>query len=341
MMKAAAVLRRNDGAATVKRLRHAALDEPGITRRRIGRHWRYFSPDGQRITGTEEIDRFNRIALPPAYTDAWYSIDPDAHVLAYGIDARGRRQYRYHPEFRAERDSLKFDRCAEFARALPKIRQRVADDMNRGDLSPERAIASIVRLLDTGSIRVGNDRYARENRSYGATTLHRRHLKLGRGKAELIFRGKSGVRRQVTLTDRQLLRFVRQVQELPGQRLFQYLQDGVTTPVTSGDVNRYIVETMGDGFSAKDFRTWTASVLAFEFLVNPRGPGLKPMLKHVAAALGNTPAVARKAYVHPVLIAAAQQPQGLDRPTLPRRKRWLTRFERGLLALLDRGPQPA
>jgi len=312
---------------------------PGISRRKHRGHWAYFGPDGARITDRAEIDRLNHIALPPAYTDAWFAPRGDAHILATGIDARGRKQYRYHPDFIAARETAKFDRCAEFGRLLPLIRARVEDDLSGLDLSRQRAIASIVRLLDSGRIRVGNEAYARDNGSYGATTLRMKHARIARGRLRLRFKAKSGKPCEIGMTDRRLIRFVRQMQDLPGQHLFQYLQkDGEPTPVTSSDVNAYLHETTGTDVTAKHFRTWRASVLAFAWLTDGKAEaGLKPMLAFVSEHLGNTPAIARKSYVHPALLemATTGAPDFHGALPLPRRTRWLSRHERGLIAFLD------
>jgi len=323
-----------------KRLEFVDDGLPGISRRRQGRSWRYIDPEGRRITDRAEIDRLNAIALPPAYTDAWFAPKANCHILATGIDARGRKQYRYHPDFVAERDSRKFESCVRFGELLPKLRARVAKDLARRDLSEGRAIASVIRLLDTGRIRVGNESYARANGSFGATTLRRRHAKLHRHRLQLRFKAKSGRLCDMRVTDRGLIRFVKQVQELPGQHLFQYRDDDdVLRPITSSLVNAYIHDAMGEEFSAKHFRTWRASVLALEWLtVADDAAGLKPMLDHVAEHLGNTPAMARKAYVHPVLIEAARDADApLAALKLPRATKWLSRHERALIALIERG----
>lgn len=317
-------------------------EEPGIARRQLRGHWAYFSADGQRIVEREEIDRLNAIGLPPAYTDAWFSPDSRAHILATGIDAVGRKQYRYHPEFVAERDSQKFESCAAFGADLPRLRARVEQDLARRGLSAERAIASIVRLLDSGRIRVGNEQYVQANGSFGATTLRMRHARLGSDRLTLRFRAKSGKLCTFSVSDRGLVRFVKQMQDLPGQHLFQYLgEGGEPVPISSSDVNAYIRETMGGDFTAKHFRTWAASALAFEWLVESHRRGgkgtLRDMLAHVAEHLGNTPAIARKSYIHPALIACARSGEGLDLGAgLPRRTRWLSRYERGLAAFLAR-----
>jgi DNA topoisomerase-1 len=334
-------------------MRYADLGTPSITRRKYRGRWAYYTPDGSRIVDPEEIERLDRIGLPPAYTDAWFAADSDAHILATGIDAKGRKQYIYHPDYIEQRDARKFEACAGFGRLLPKIRARVEGDLARRKLTQERAIASIIRLLDSGRIRVGNESYARSNRSFGATTLRHRHARIKGNRLSLCFRAKSGKECTLNVTDRGLVRFVKQMQDLPGQHLFQYrCEDGTFRPVSSTDVNAYIHETVGADYTAKDFRTWTASVLAFEWLRNaPEKITLREMLAHVAEHLGNTPAVARKSYIHPRLVEMALTGEREMLPQrLPRRTRWLTPFERGLIDFLehqsaltsgDRDPEPA
>jgi len=325
----------------------------GITRKRIGNKtspvtgWAYYDTDGRRIADRDEIERLNAIALPPAYEQAWFCPDPDGHLLATGIDARGRKQYRYHPRFRAERDCLKFDSLARFGLALPAIRKRVEQDIAKRGLVRERAVASVVRLLDTAGIRVGNEAYAKANKSFGATTLRRRHAQLAGQSLRLRFRAKSGKMQDVRLSDRALARFVRAVQDLPGQNLFQFLDAaGDPSPVGSADINGYIQETLGDDFTAKQFRTWHASAAAFEVLAESRDHvPMRDLLEEVSGRLGNTPAIARKSYIHPALLAlaadkAAQQ-AFRDGLRLPRRSRWLSRPERGLLAFLAACPGSA
>lgn len=320
-------------------MRFADGTEPGITRRKVrGGKWGYFDPDGARITDREEIDRLNKIALPPAYENCWYCPDPDAHLLAFGFDARGRKQYRYHPNWREERDAAKFDLCAQFGRRLPVVRKRVAEDLSSRKLTRERAIASIVTLLDTGAIRVGNERYAKENKSFGATTLRNRHVKFDRGALRLRFRGKSGKMHEIDCDDPTLVRCVRKMQDLPGQHLFQYLDDdGEPTPVHSHDVNDYIHAIMGDAFTAKHFRTWAASAYAFGRLCEEPVLTLTALMTEVSERLGNTPTIARKSYVHPAVVAAAKG--GADAPqppaSLPRQTQWLSREERGLIDFLE------
>lgn len=323
------------------RLRYTHDRDPGITRRRAGKGWAYVDLAGKRITDRDAIDRLNRIALPPAYRDAWFCPDPDGHLQATGVDARGRKQYRYHAEFRRRQESEKFDGCALFGILLPKVRQQVERDLAGRGLTRERAVASVIRLLDLGAIRVGNESYAKANKSFGATTLRRRHAQVTGGKLKLRFLAKSGKLREATVTDRALARFVRTVQDLPGQHLFQYLDaEGQPHPVGSAEVNAYLCDAMGEHFTAKNFRTWHASVLALKLLGEAEGVlTLKALMADVSEHLGNTPAIARKSYVHPAVVALVDRQlkwrAGLK---LPRDTRWLGRWERALIALLDQSP---
>ena len=326
------------------RLIHVDDALPGITRRRTGRGWAYRDAQGDRILDRDEIDRLNAIALPPAYTDAWFCPAPNGHILATGIDAKGRKQYRYHPDFRTAREGEKFDGCAAFGHLLPLVRRRVEEDLAAPRLTRDRCIASVVRLLDSGAIRVGNEAYARANQSFGATTLRMRHAVVRGSTLRLRFKAKSGKDREMRITDRGLVRFVKKMQDLPGQNLFQYLaDDGTACPIGSADVNAYLCDTMGEHFTAKHFRTWHASVLAFSLLADARGPvRLKDLLDEVSDRLGNTPAIARKSYIHPAVLALVGE-QGAWREglKLPRATAWLSRHERGLIALLEEGPRAA
>ena len=314
---------------------------PGITRRKIGKAWAYFDPQGERIRDRDEIDRLNRIALPPAYRDAWFCPSPQGHIQAIGWDEKGRKQYRYHADFRSAQENEKYDRCCDFGRALPLIRARVAEDLAARGLGKERAVAAIVRLLDMGRVRVGNEGYARTNKSFGATTLRTRHGTVRGTRLTLQYRGKSGKMQRLTIADRRLAGLVRKCQDLPGQHLFQYLDEaGEARPVTSSDVNEYLRQASGGTFTAKHFRTWGASVIAFSTIIEAGAKGLtlKTMLEPVAQALGNTPAISRKSYVHPALIALASA-GGLkdaeEKLRLPRATKYLSRAERGLIAFLD------
>lgn len=326
-------------------LRHSSDAEPGITRKRMGRYWAYFDAKGDRVTNRDEIDRLNAIGLPPAYKEAWFCTDPDGHLQATGIDARGRKQYRYHADFRAERDSAKYEGLLAFGKALPQLRRWVEQDLKRRNLTRETVLAAIVRLLDTEHVRVGNEEYARENKSYGVTTLRTRHLKRKGQKLTMRFAGKHGIVHEVNITDTSLKRIVKRCQELPGQMLFQYMNgDGEPKAVTSGDVNDYIRNATGGAFTAKDFRTWSANVIAFERMLKKAENAritVKTVVEPVAEALGNTPAISRKSYVHPRLLDAVKEDprdplHGLERPA--GRKR-LSSAEVGLLEFLARGPK--
>lgn len=309
------------------------LETPGITRKKVRNGWGYIDPTGNRITDRDEIDRLNKIALPPAYRDAWFASTPDAHIQAIGYDERGRRQYRYHLDFRAAQDAAKYDRCADFGHALPRLRKQVEEDLAHRANSREAVIAAVVRLLDLGRIRVGNETYAKDNKSFGATTLRNRHVKVKGGKLNLQYRAKSGVMRRLTISDKSLLRVVRRVQDLPGQNLFQWLDlDGTPHPVGSADVNDYIRDHMRGEFTAKHFRTWAASVIALEHMATAAREGTKVKLKELLEPVANTPTMARKSYVHPQVLALVGDGYTAK---LPRPTRWLSAAERGLLTLLN------
>jgi DNA topoisomerase-1 len=324
-------------------LRHSSDTEPGISRKRIKDAWGYFDAEGNRITDREEIDRLNAIGLPPAYEKAWFCADPNGHLQATGVDARGRKQYRYHAAFREKRDNAKYDRLLEFGKALPKLRRKADKDLRKRKLDRDTVLAAIVRLLDGEHIRIGNEQYAKDNKSYGATTLRNRHLRRKGSKMLMRFAGKHGIVHEVTVSDSNLKRVCKRCQELPGQMLFQYVgDDGEPRPVTSGDVNDYIKQAMGGEFTAKHFRTWGASVIAFDMLLKKAEHAritVKTVVEPVAEALGNTPAISRKSYVHPTLLEAVKQDSrdplnGMDRP---RARTWLSSSEVGLLEFLARG----
>jgi DNA topoisomerase-1 len=320
---------------------HVDDDQPGITRKKSGRGWAYFDVDGTRITQRSEIDRLNKIALPPAYTEAWFCPACNGHILATGFDDKGRKQYRYHPDYRTYQEAEKFDQCLAFGKRLPKVRKRVEADLAERTLSRRRAIASVVRLLDEGVVRVGNESYAKTNSSFGATTLRMRHVHLSGETVKLRFKAKSGKMAEVAVTDRRLAHFVRKMEDLPGQNLFQYVgEDGEVHPVGSAEVNDYLCETMDEHFTAKDFRTWHASAIAFGLLAHAERPlRIKALTEEVSNKLGNTPAIARKSYVHPAVVALVERQKrwrkGLK---LPRKTRWLSRDECGLIELLEASP---
>ncbi len=323
-------------------LRHSSDTEPGISRKRLGRSWAYFDASGDRIKNRAEIERLNAIGLPPAYEKAWFCTDPFGHLQATGVDARGRKQYCYHPVFRQMRESAKYDGLIEFGRALPRLRRRVEQDLKRRDLDRETVLAAVVLLLDTEHLRIGNEEYAKANKSFGATTLRSRHLKLAGHSLRMRFSGKHGIVREVRITDTNLKRIVKRCQELPGQMLFQYMNgEHEPKPITSGDVNEYIRDAIGGKFTAKHFRTWSASVIAFDQMLNMNEDArmsLTTMIEPVAEALGNSPSISRKSYVHPALLRAAKENPsdplgGMERPASRAR---LSSAEVGLLQFLMR-----
>ena len=325
-------------------LKYVDDSRPGITRRKLRLGWGYYGPDGKRITDRAEIERLNAIGMPPAYENCWFCPDPNGHLQGVGYDARGRKQYRYHPDFRAEQETRKYERLADFGRALPKLRKRIEEDLKGKPTAPQTVCAAVVRLIESTHIRVGNEEYAKENKSFGATTLRNRHARVQGTKLKLTYAGKHGIKRTVTVNDRNLARIARRTQDLPGQHLFEYHNDeGEVCPVTSSDVNAYIKEAMGDDFTAKDFRTWGASVIAFEEIVrrheSEKKINLKNVIAPVAEALGNTPAISRKSYVHPALIEALKDAGAIGDRQLPRASKYLSSHERGLIEFLDALPK--
>lgn len=342
---------------------------PGLTRVRSGaKAFRYRLPDGQWLQDPDEIARINRLAIPPAYTDVWICPLPHGHLQAMGLDARGRRQYRYHPQWRAQRDEGKFEHMQAFGRVLPRLRSRVARDLaahrSGQPLARTLVLATVVRLLDTTYLRVGNEEYAATNRSYGLTTLRTRHVQVKGSQLKLRFRGKSGVWQEAELDDPRVARVVRRCQQLPGQELFQYEdEDGSLRTIGSSDVNDYLREIThgaadsgGDHFTAKDFRTWHGTTLALELTRRACTPpeaattadqsarySAKAILAEVARQLGNTPAVCKKSYVHPAVLELGARLAGGAEPGLqamwnrlggPPSPRGLSAAERRLLAFL-------
>jgi DNA topoisomerase-1 len=302
----------NDDASALSGLRHSSDERSGIVRRRAGRGFTYRDPDGRTIRDPETLTRIRSIAIPPAWTDVWICPWPNGHLQATGRDARGRKQYRYHGRYRRRRDDAKFARLIAFARALPDIRTRVDADLARPGLPREKVLAAVVRLLELTLIRVGNDEYARLNKSFGLTTLRDRHAAVDGATVTFRFRGKSGQQHEVGLRDRRLAAVVRRCRDLPGQELFQYVDaEGEPNDVASDDVNRYLAEIV-PGVTAKDFRTWAGTVLAYRAL-RALGKGatdrekqrnVTAAIRETAANLGNTAAVARQAYVHPAVVDA-------------------------------------
>jgi len=293
-------------------LRHASDDRPGITRRRAGTGFFYRDLDGRPIRDRETLGRIRSIVIPPAWTDVWICPWPNGHLQATGRDARGRKQYRYHPRYRERREGAKFERLIAFAKVLPAIREQVERDLGLPGLPRPKVLAAVIRLLELTLIRVGNDEYARLNKSFGLTTLRDRHATIDGSAVTFRFRGKSGQKHEVGLRDRRLASVVRRCRDLPGQELFQYVdRDGNPQDVASDDVNAYLA-AIAPGVTAKDFRTWAGTVLAYRALrAIGRGATEREKQRNIAAAiqttadgLGNTPAVARSAYVHPAVVDA-------------------------------------
>lgn len=300
----------NRGFARRAGLRYICDGEPGLVRRRAGRGFRYFDADDRPVTEPATLRRIRALAIPPAWREVWICADADGHLQAVGKDARGRRQYLYHPRWRALRDEAKFDQAIAFGRALPAIRQRVEADLAQPGLPREKVLATVVRLLDRSLIRIGNPEYARANASFGLTTLRERHVEVRGAHIHFSFRGKSGIDHEVDVNDRRVARILRRLVELPGEAVFQYRDEGrALRTVSSAEVNAYLRDIAGQDFSAKDFRTWAASVLALDALLRQRGEGsvrrrLNAAIDEVARALGNTRSLCKKCYVHPALIQA-------------------------------------
>jgi DNA topoisomerase I len=298
-------------SAEIAGLRYANDQAPGIQRSKGPGGFKYIGVDGKVIRNHTVLNRIRALAVPPAWTDVWICPDPRGHIQATGRDAKRRKQYRYHSAWRASRDETKFDRMESFAHALPLIRRRTRTDLAQPGLPRNKVLATIVQLLEKSLIRVGNEEYARQNRSFGLTTLRNRHVQVNGGTLRFQFRGKSGVRHSVGVNDRRLARVVKQCRDLPGQELFQYLdQTGEVQGIDSGDINAYVNEITGEDFTAKDFRTWWGTVLALAALREFRTAHTKTQaeknvlvaLDAVAGVLGNTRAVCRKSYVHPGVI---------------------------------------
>jgi DNA topoisomerase-1 len=293
-------------------LRWCSDEAPGLTRRRSGRGFCYRDARGRTVDDARTLSRIRALAIPPAWTEVWICPHANGHIQAIGRDAKGRKQYRYHPDWSRHAAETKFERLTDFARALPRLHRRIEADLDRRGVCREKVVATVVRLLELTLIRVGNAEYARTNRSYGLTTLHRRHVEVDGSALVFEFRGKSGKDHRVSVRDRRLARMVRALRELPGQQVFRYRDEaGVMQPVCSDDVNAYIREAMGEAFSAKDFRTWAGTVSAARALKDMEPPTsatdarrkINQCVKAVSGLLGNTPAVCRSAYVHPRVFA--------------------------------------
>src|SRR5881397_3137791 len=318
----------------------------GHARRAKNGEFEYLDTQGKTIRDEQRLLRIKRLAIPPAWTDVWICPLPAGHIQATGRDARRRKQYRYHERWRELRDENKFGRLADFAQELPKIRRRVAQDMRLPGLPRRKVLATVVRLLERTFIRIGNEEYARENKSFGLTTIRNRHVKMKGDRLRFRFHGKSGRQHKVDITDRRIAKIVSKCQDLPGQDLFQYVSDdGEVRNVTSQDVNDYLREITNENFSAKDFRTWAGTVLAAialnaqsEFETKKQAKAnLKTAICAVARLLGNTPAVCRKCYVHPAIVEAylnRTQIAGLDQATKNAAKINLRAIERAVLKFL-------
>ncbi|HJW24540.1 MAG TPA: DNA topoisomerase IB [Rhodocyclaceae bacterium] len=332
-----------------KRLRRVCDSEPGIRRERRGDGFVYLDAQGEEISDPDTLARIRSLAIPPAYTDVWVCVHANGHIQATGRDARGRKQYRYHPEWRWQRDETKFGRMAAFGRTLPAIRAQVARDIRLPGLPRAKVLATIVRLLETTLIRVGNDGYAKANKSYGLTTLRNQHVAVHGTTIAFSFRGKHGIRHRISLRDRTLAGIVQRARALPGHEVFQYVdRQGQVRDVTSDDVNSYLRNCTDGNFTAKDFRTWAGTVLCFAALLEA-GPAPSPtrakrsvneVVARVAERLGNTPAVCRKSYIHPVVIDAYVDGslfdwQSRQSEATPAAQEGLNGDEAGLLAFLE------
>lgn len=338
-----------EAAARAASLRYASPDESGFRRRRAGKGFVYLDVRGKRVTATTHLRRIRALAIPPAWIDVWICRTEDGHVQAAGRDAKGRKQYRYHPRWRAIRDAAKYHHIVRFGESLPRLRARLAEDLTAPGLGKRKVVASAVRVLEETGIRVGNEAYAKQNGSYGLTTLLERHVAVGSQCVEFRFTAKGGKSARVSFCDRKLVRLVKRCMDLPGQRLFQYLDDeGRRAPITSSDVNRYLCETTGSDFTAKEFRTWAATVEAACILAARELPSTQRAVEkavieavdRVAASLGNTRSVCRRCYIHPVVEEAFRE--GTLGPELSKHRRaaerrpieGLTRDEAAVLAFL-------
>jgi DNA topoisomerase I len=318
--------------------------QPGLTRRRSGEAFVYFHASGRAVRSSATIQRVRKLAIPPAYTDVWICADADGHIQATGRDARGRKQYRYHAQWRVARDTVKYDRLGAFADHLPKLRAQVRSDLQLDGLPRRKVVATLVRLLQASLIRVGNEEYSRDNGSYGLATMRNRHVRVRGQTLKFDFRGKSGKFHSIELNDARLARIVRQCQDLPGQNLFQFrAEDGTVQRIDSDDVNAYIREFAGGEFSAKDFRTWAGTLLTARALCaaqpaetqGERKQRIVAAIAEVSERLGNTASVCRKCYIHPAVLDAYTAGQ-LSLPRTPRSQSitHLSAQERSLRRLL-------
>ena len=300
-----------ENAAEEAGLRYVSDDQPGYTRKAKGDGFEYFDADGKPIRDETRILRIDRLAIPPAYKKVWICPSPNGHIQATARDDRGRKQYRYHERWREIRDDNKYEKMVVFGKALPKIRRRVKRDLGLPGLQRNKVLATIVQLLERTFIRIGNEEYAKENKSFGLTTMRNRHVDVSGSTMRFRFRGKSGVDHEIEVSDQRVAKIIRKLQDLPGQDIFQYVDDeGERRNITSQDVNEYLQEISGEEFTAKDFRTWAGTVLA-AMALSSIGPyetkseakkNIKIAISAVSKILGNTPAVCRKCYVHPVVL---------------------------------------
>jgi DNA topoisomerase I len=294
-------------------LRYVTDRMPGIRRIGTNKTFRYIGPKGRVVHDRETLARIRTLAIPPAWTEVWICPDPEGHLQAVGRDARKRKQYRYHPRWREVRDGTKFERMAAFGKVLPKIRRRLKRDLAKSGFPREKVLATIVRLLETALIRVGNEEYSKHNQSFGLTTLRNHHVDISGGTMSFYFRGKSGIKHSISVEDRHLAKIVRRIRDLPGYELFQYIDENQDTrSIGSSDVNDYLREITGEDFTSKDFRTWAGTVLAVEALCkcrpftsqNQAKKNVAKVVEKVAGRLGNTAAVCRKCYIHPGVLEA-------------------------------------
>lgn len=337
-------------AARAVSLRYVSDNEPGYTRKRKGKTFSYCTAQGRPVKDKTLIKRFDALAIPPNYTNVWICEADYGHIQATALDAKGRKQYIYHPRWREVRDSVKFETITQFAELLPRLRERVSCDLKGDELSRQRMVAALVRLLDKTLIRVGNETYAKENGSYGLTTLRKKHVSVDEQEIEFAFKGKSGQYHTISLQDKTLVKIIKACQELPGYELFKYVDDeDKVVGLGSADVNAYLQEVTEHPFTAKDFRTWAATVKATEQLGNLTCPEKEPerkrciaqAVKEVAKELGNTPAVCRKSYIHPQILGGflegtLPQDYGLSLKKAKRTKKpYLSTGEKATLLLLE------
>jgi DNA topoisomerase-1 len=337
-------------SAKLAGLRYVCDDTPGIERKQTGKGFSYIGVDGKPIRDPEELNRFKALVIPPAWTKVWICPLPNGHLQATGRDEKGRKQYRYHPDWQRIRSQTKFNRTIAFGSTLPLIREKTEEHLNLRKLSREKVLATVARLLETTCIRVGNVEYAKENSSFGLTTMRNRHVEISGSKVRFQFRGKSGVQHELELNDRRIARIVKQCRDLPGYELFEYFdENGDRQTISSDDVNAYLKEITGEEFTAKDFRTWAGTVAAAQTLTElgeftsqtQAKKNITEAIKQAAKQLGNRPATCRKYYVHPAIIDAymdgsllstMKEQEELETQDSPYA---LNAQERGVLAVLE------